>query len=135
MTQGCSANATGKALSRRQNVTISLALAVVSILGGGGWVKTRRFLPFGALAVIAAATAAGVLQALERRVPPSSVLGGTAADLSDALTVATSETEPARQPKDDELLRKSWPQVVADERDEDQGVAKNQAEVAALKAR
>ena len=97
--------------------------------------KTRRFLPFGALAVIAAATAAGVLQALERRVSPSSALAATAAEISDAPTVATPETEPTGQPKGDEPLEESWSRIVADDKDEDQGEAKNQAQVAAIEAR
>lgn len=114
---------------------ISLALAVLSVLGVGGWVKTRRFLPSGAFAAIAAAAAAGVLQSLARRVSPTSALSGTAAEISDATSVATPEEEPATQPEDEERLGDSRPHVVATDKDEARGEAKNQAEVAALKDR
>jgi hypothetical protein len=135
MTEGRSAS-TARALSRRQNVVISLALAVLSVLGVGGWVKTRRFLPSGAVAAIAAAAAAGVLQSLARRVSPTSALSGTAAEISAATSVATPEEEPAGQPEEDEeRLDDSRPHVVAKDKDEARGGAKNQAEVAALKAR
>jgi Ca2+-binding EF-hand superfamily protein len=63
---------------RKPNVLASLALAVLSALGFGGWAKTRRFMPSGILAIVAAA--AGAFAYLAKGAPTvgSAALGGAA---------------------------------------------------------
>ena len=110
-----------------------MVLAVLSALGVGGWVKTRRFLPSGALAVIAAAATA-VVQSLAH-MSPTSALNGAAAEIRNAPPVTTTEKDPADELEVDKALEDPPPLIIAEGEGHCQDAAKNQAEVAALKAR
>ena len=114
-------------------MAVSVLLAVLAALGVGGWVKSRRFLPSGGLAVMAAAAMA-IVQSFAH-VSPTTALNGAGAEIRDAPPVTTLEKDPTEE-LDDGVLEDSWPLVVAVDKDHNQDAAKNQAaEVAALKAR